>query len=128
MSNPDQACDIVGDHLFCEIDLGNKVAECWVRIDYDPEEFCDALVAAYANRERDTSVEPPVDKPVGQPIDDLSFPLSRFTNPNQCNFRVADIQRFSVLVRRTGAPGKLQKATFGYTLIERAGETTSSAA
>ena len=104
------ASGISEDHLFAEVVLDNAdvVADCQVRVEFDPSQFCDAIIAAYASRAGN--------KPVGEPIDDLNFLLPRFINPNEVSFQVSGVGRFSVLVRRTGPPGILTKATFSYDL------------
>jgi hypothetical protein len=103
---PEEAVNIEEDHLFSEVllDDADVVVNCRVKIEFGENQFCDAIVAAFASRE--------ANKPVGDPIDDLSFLLTHDVNPNETSFPVSGVTRFSVLVRRTGAPGSLSKATF----------------
>lgn len=110
--------DIAGDFLFpaVALDDADVVADCRVRIEFYDNQACDAIVAVYRNRIGD--------RPVGEPIADLSFFLSRFPNPNEVSFQVSGVAEFSVLVRRTGTPGVLKRATFDYqlgTLTNRGG-------
>jgi hypothetical protein len=104
----EEAFNIENDHLFDEVDLDDAdvVVDCQVEIDFDEMQSCDAIVAAFASRDGN--------EPIGEPIDDLSFFLSNAIDPNEISFQVSGVARFSVLVRRTGVPGSLGKATFRF--------------
>jgi hypothetical protein len=89
-----------------ELPDADSVVHCQVTLRFKPGGIGGAIVTAYgADGDFDT-----------EPIDNLSFILSRRANPSRVSFTVSGVRRFRIGVQSSGTLGTLESADLSFTI------------
>ena len=89
-----------------ELPDADSIVHCQVTLQFEPGGIGGAIVTAYgADGGFDT-----------EPIDNLSFILSRQANPSRVSFTVSGVRRFRIGVQSSGTLGTLTSADLSFTV------------